>query len=88
MLESITGEKTLVPKLENSLRDLSTGSKIDFSSNRISTTVFIGPRCPWGPIYGSACPSVRPRPCVDLTDVTLADEDTNSILTDNANRAI
>ena len=27
-------------------------------------------------------------PCVDLTDVTLADEDTNSILTDNANRTI
>ena len=26
--------------------------------------------------------------CVDLTDVTLADEDTNSILADNANRAI
>ena len=26
--------------------------------------------------------------CVDLTDVTLADEDTNSILTDNAKRAI
>ena len=25
--------------------------------------------------------------CADLTDVTLADEDTNSILTDNANRA-
>ena len=24
------------------------------------------------------------RPCVDLTDVTLADEDTNSILTDGA----
>ena len=24
--------------------------------------------------------------CADLTDVTLADEDTNSILTDNANR--
>ena len=24
---------------------------------------------------------------LDLTDVTLADEDTNSILTDNANRA-
>ena len=32
--------------------------------------------------------SVSLRPCVDLTDVTLADEDTNSILTDNANRAI
>ena len=28
------------------------------------------------------------RPFVDLTDVTLADEDTKSILTDNANRAI
>ena len=27
-------------------------------------------------------------PCANLTDVTLADEDTNSILTDNANRAI
>ena len=32
--------------------------------------------------------SLRPTPCVDLTDVTLADEDTNSILTDNANRII
>ena len=27
-------------------------------------------------------------PFADLTNVTLADEDTNSILTDNANRAI
>ena len=27
-------------------------------------------------------------PCVDLTDVTLADEDTNSILADNAKGAI
>ena len=26
-------------------------------------------------------------PCADLTDVTLADEDTNSILSDKANRA-
>ena len=26
--------------------------------------------------------------CVNLTDVTLTDEDTNSILTDNTNRAI
>ena len=32
--------------------------------------------------------SLRPRGFADLTDVTLADEDTNSILTDNANRAI
>ena len=32
--------------------------------------------------------SLRKRPCADLTYVTLADEDTNSIITDNANRAI
>ena len=32
--------------------------------------------------------SVTPRPFADLTAVTLADKDTNSILTDNANRAI
>ena len=50
--------------------------------------IFIGPRCPWGPIFGSGCPSVRPTPFADLTDVTLADKDINSILTDNANRAI
>ena len=49
--------------------------------------IFIGPRSPWGPIYGSGCLSQTERPCADKTDVTLADEDTNSILTDNANRA-
>ena len=27
-------------------------------------------------------------PCANLTDVTLADEETNPILTDNANKAI
>ena len=32
--------------------------------------------------------SLTERPFADLTDVTLADEDTNPILTDNANRAI
>ena len=31
---------------------------------------------------------LSPRPFADLTDVTLVDEDTKSILTDNANRAI
>ena len=36
----------------------------------------------------SGCPSLSNRAFVDLTDVTLADEDTNLILTDNANRAI
>ena len=29
--------------------------------------------------------SVRQTPCADLTDVTLTDEDTNAILTDNVN---
>ena len=42
----------------------------------------------WGPIFGSKCPSLSTTPCVDLTDVTLADEDTKSILTDNDSRAI
>ena len=32
--------------------------------------------------------SVFKRPFADLADATLADEDTNSILSDNANRAI
>ena len=40
-----------------------------------------------GPIYGSSCLSLT-IPCWDLTDVTLADEDTNPILTDDANVAI
>ena len=33
-------------------------------------------------------PNVSTTPFADLTDVTLTAEDTNSILTDNANRAI
>ena len=45
------------------------------------------------PIYGSRLSlqslesnevSIHPPPCQDLTDVTLANEYTNSILTDNA----
>ena len=32
--------------------------------------------------------SVTPRGFVDLTDVTLADEDSNSIPTDDANKAV
>ena len=40
-----------------------------------------------GLIFVSGCPSLR-HLWLDLTDVTLADEDTNSIITDNANRAI
>ena len=39
-----------------------------------------------GPLYGSK--SLKQTDlCADLTDVTLADEDTNSILTDDVNMA-
>ena len=33
-------------------------------------------------------PDVHPTPFADLTSVTLADEDSNSISTDDVNRAI
>ena len=45
--------------------------------------IFIGPRSP-GPIYVSGSQCVTERGLWNLTDVTLADEDTNSILADNA----
>ena len=57
----------------------------------MSQPLFIGPRCPWGPIYGSWPMSVRPSLqdyFADLTEVTLADEDSNSIPTDDVNKAI
>ena len=38
-----------------------------------------------GPVVSN---KLIPRGFADLTDVTLVDEDTKSILTDNANRAI
>ena len=37
---------------------------------------------------GSGCHSLAIRPCWNLTDVTLADEETNSIITHDTNRAI
>ena len=58
------------------------------SQNYDNKSVFIGPRCPWGPIYVSGPMSVSTTLCADLTDVTLADEDSNSIPTDDVNRAI
>ena len=45
--------------------------------------IFIGPRCTWGPIYGSRSLSLSKRRFADLTDVTLADKDTNSMRTGN-----
>ena len=47
--------------------------------------LFIGPKCPWGPIYGSWCQWVSTRGFADITDVTLADEDSNTIATDDVN---
>ena len=41
-----------------------------------------------GPIYGSSCLKLSKRRFVNFTDVTLADEDINSILTDKVNRTI
>ena len=48
---------------------------------------FIGPRSP-GPIYVSGCLKLTYTPSVNLTDVTLADKETNLILTDKVNRVI
>ena len=45
-------------------------------------------RTPGIPGVRSLSLNEAPRPCVDLTDLTLADEDTNSILTDDVKRRI
>ena len=50
--------------------------------------VFTGPRCLWGPVYGSRCLYLCTRTLWNFADVTLADDDTNSILAGDANRAI
>ena len=52
--------------------------------------IFIGPRCPWGPIYGSGRPSVTTYKTffADLTDVTLAVDDSNLVPSDDFKRAI
>ena len=55
----------------------------------VDCVLIIGPRCLWGMIYGFASLKLTHwATCWNLTDVTLADEDTSSILTDNDNRAI
>ena len=45
--------------------------------------IIIGPRCPWSDLWVRV--SLSKPLCANLTDVTLVDEDTISILTDNAN---
>ena len=62
--------------------------KIRGVKKKDTATIFIGPRCLWGPIYGFASLSLSDTPFADLTVVTLADEDTNSILADNTKREI
>ena len=42
----------------------------------------------WCQTFLSMGPDVSPTPCSDLTDVTLADEDTNSMQIDDVNMAI
>ena len=54
----------------------------------VFTCVFLSDPGVPGPIFVSGCHKQTNRPCVDLTDVTMADEDCNSMRTDNANRAI
>ena len=57
-------------------------------SDEYRTQIFIGPRYTWGTIYGSRCLSVSNSCFVDLTDVSLVDEDAVSILADDTNRVI
>ena len=68
-----------------------------FTNNveRLLLFIFLGRHNKWWPQFLSdpgkplwVRMSITPRRCWDLTDVTLADEDSNSIPTDNANRAI
>ena len=51
------------------------------------STSFIGPRYTWGLIFGSGSMFKWLKPCCNLTDACLADEDTNSILTGDTNWA-
>ena len=49
--------------------------KVDDNFRRLGYLwcLFIGPRCPWGPIYTWQCLKLTERPFADLTDVTLAE---------------
>ena len=53
-----------------------------FWDNVFFVVVFTG--CLWGPVYGSRCLYVTTRAFWNFTDVTLADDDTNSILADES----
>ena len=54
----------------------------------ICFNLFIGPMCTRGPIYRWVLVSLTHSQTLNLTDVTLADKDTNSIPTDYVNMAI
>ena len=82
-------EMILVEVLQSSTVTVTIPRHICEGGSTVFRVIFIGPRSPWSDLcHGSGCHSIRPLPFWNLTDVTLADEDTNSILTDNANRAI
>ena len=59
-------------------------------SKMLNLNYFHGTQCPWCPSYGSRCLSACNKETMfwNFTDVTLADQATNSIPTDNANMAI
>ena len=59
------------------------GFEGDSVLNVVLMLILIGPRCTWGPIYGSGLSKSVRHIFADLTDVTLADKDTESILNDN-----
>ena len=56
-----------------------------FLRSCVFVVVFTGPRCLWGPVYGSWCLSLPTTHFWKFADVTLADDDTNSILADDVN---
>ena len=50
-----------------------------FLRSCVFVVVFTGPRCLWGPVYGSRCLYLSMTPLWNFADVTLADDITNSI---------
>ena len=59
------------------------------NKHHIKIVLFIGPRYPWSDLWVRLSLTFSLQHLVaDLTDVTLVDEDTNSIPTNNTNRTI
>ena len=74
-------------QMSHTVRDILPLAESKGGYDCIIITLFLSdPGIP-GPIYGSGCLYVRDL-VADLTDVTLVDEDTNSIPTNNSDRTI